>query len=209
MHFSSSVVYGHREKDSKMMKESDLGVIDQISKRSSYDEGKRFAEAMVVNYRDAYKLDTRIARLFRVYGPRMKLGDGQMIPDFIDCAIDGRELVIYGNKEFSSSFCYVSDAVDATLKLMDANINSPVNIGSDLVVNLSEIAAKIIAMTRSQSTVRYADGLLFMRPLHIPDIAKARNELGWMPVITLEQGLERTIYELRAAKGIIGVNQAL
>jgi len=209
LHFSSSVVYGHRTAGEKRVKETDSGTVDVLSERSSYDEGKRFAEAMVVNYREKMKVDTKIMRLFRTYGPRMKLNDGQMIPDFINDAIDNKDLKIFGDSSFSSSFCYISDCIDAALKLMDSKVTEPINIGSDVEVNLTELAKMVIAKTRSTSNLKYEEELLFMKPLHIPDISKARDELGWMPVVPLDKGLEKTIYELRASKGLKRVHHAL
>lgn len=207
--FSSAVVYGPRRKDNSKISEADIGQVDFLSPRSSYDEGKRFAETITVNYREVYKIDAKIIRLFRIYGPRMKLNDGQMIPDFISAALDNLDLIIYGDKNFSSSFCYVSDAVDAALKMMEREGSGPLNIGSDLEVNLTRLAEKIIALTGSRSTVAYQDGILFMTPLALPNTGKAREELGWLPLITLEKGLEKTIYDLRASKGLKDIKQAL
>ncbi|MCU0679052.1 MAG: GDP-mannose 4,6-dehydratase [Planctomycetes bacterium] len=209
LHFSSSVVYGQRRQENSPILENDLGMVDILSERSSYDEGKRFAETIVANYRRTYKLDAKIIRLFRIYGPRMKLNDGQMIPDFISQALDNKELVIYGDSGFSSTFCYISDAIDAVTKLMESDISGPVNIGSDVLVNLTDLARKVIAIIGSDSKINYQKELLFMSPLCLPDIAKARNELGWMPVIPLDKGLERTIYELRASKGLKGVEKII
>jgi UDP-glucuronate decarboxylase len=202
LHFSSSVVYGHQYKKNKKIKEDEMGVVNILSPRNAYDEGKRFAEAMVANYRQVFNLDAKIIRLFRTYGPRMKLNDEQMVPDFINNALDNKDLVIYGDENFSSSFCYVSDAVDAAIKMMASNLNGPINIGSDVEINLTDLAKKIIDLTKASVSIKYENELLFMKPLHIPDITKARNELGWMPVIPLSKGLEKTIYELRATKGL-------
>ena len=205
LHFSSSVVYGHQGKINQKVKEEDIGLVDNLSARSSYDEGKRFAETIIANYKEEYKIDTKIMRLFRVYGPRMKLEDNQMIPDFISDALDNKPLEIFGDSNFSSSFCYVSDCVDAALKFMDTNVFGPLNIGSDVEVNLTSIAEKIIVKTESKSKIKHKKEILFMKPLYIPDITKARNEISWMPIITLDKGLDLTIYELRASKGLKGV----
>ncbi len=202
MHFSSSVVYGPRRPDNAKIKEEDVGQVDALSARGSYDEGKRFAETMAVNYRDVHNLDVKIVRLFRLYGPRMKLNDNQMIPDFIRDAIDNKDLIIFGQKDFSSSFCYVSDCLDAVFKMMESNERGPLNIGSDVNVNIADLAQKIIAIIKSNSKIVYKDEILFMTPLCLPDITKARNDLGWMPVVTLEKGLEKTINDLRASKGL-------
>ncbi|PIR93426.1 NAD-dependent dehydratase, partial [Candidatus Falkowbacteria bacterium CG10_big_fil_rev_8_21_14_0_10_43_10] len=104
--FSSSVVYGPRREEKRNIAEDDFGIVNPVGERSSYDEGKRFAESLVVNYRDVYGLDVKIARIFRTYGPRMKLGDKQMIPDFIVNALENKDLIIYGDKDFHTSLCY-------------------------------------------------------------------------------------------------------
>ncbi len=208
MHFSSSVVYGPRSGDNTKVREDYLGAVDILSERGSYDEGKRFAETMVVNYGSAYNLDVKIIRVFRTYGPRMKLDDGQMIPDFINNALENKDLVVLGDENFSSSFCYVSDCVDAAVKMMAANSAGPLNVGSDVEVNITELANKIISIIGSSSKVVYTDSILFLTPLSLPDIMKARNELGWMPVMVLEKGLEKTVNELRVSKGLKGVGQA-
>ncbi len=205
LHFSSSVVYGYESENSKKVKEDDFGKVNILSKRSAYDEGKRFAETIVINYGEKYKIDTKIIRLFRTYGPRMKLNDGQMIPDFISDALDGNDLLIYGDENFSSSFCYVSDVVDAALKMMKSDAHGPVNIGSDVPINLTDLAQQIINLTNSQSKIKYTKELLFMKPLMIPEISKARNELAWMPVVFLDYGLKQTIHDLRANKGLKSV----
>jgi len=202
MHFSSSVVYGSRQDDSTRVKESDLGRVDFLSERGSYDEGKRFAETIVENYRQIYNLDTKIVRLFRIYGPRMELNEGNLIPDFINNALDNTDLVIPGDKNFSTSLCYINDCLDAILKMMTSETNGPVNLGSDIDVNLTKICEMIIKIIQSKSKVKYTDKHMFITELCLPDITKAREELGWIPVVTLEKGLEKTINDLRASKGL-------
>ncbi len=209
MHFSSSVVYGSRDTDNHLVKEDNIGAVDFLSPRCSYDEGKRFAESMVKTYTDVYGIDAKIVRLFRVYGPRMALDQGNLLPDFISNALDNKDLVIYGDKDFSSSFCYVSDCIDGVLKLMQSDGHGPLNIGSDRDVNVSELAEKIIAGVESHSKIVYAPNLLFMSSLKLPDVSQARDLLDWMPLVTLDAGLEKTIAALRANKGIrrIGYGQ--
>lgn len=201
LHFSSSVIYGPKRSDEKI-REDNLGIVDNISERSSYDEGKRFSETMVTNYKKIYNIDAKIIRLFRVYGPRMKLNDGQMIPDFVDNAIDDKDLIIFGGEDFSTALCYIDDCIDACLRVMDSSIDRPINIGSDVELKLIDVAEKIIKMTDSKSKIKFTDEKFFVTPLCLPDISRAREELGWMPVVILEKGLEKTIYELRANKGL-------
>ena len=205
MHLSSSVVYGERRVSHHHMVETEIGLVDQLSPRSSYDEGKRFAETMVANYRDVYKLDVRIARLFRIYGPRMLLNDGQMIPDFINNALDNKDLVIYGDQDFATGLCYVTDCVSGLLKLMDSQLTAPINFGSDIDWRLADVAQKVIDKTNSQSKIIFEQPLLFMTPLPVPDISRAREELSWMPLVTLDDGLDKTIRDLRASKGLKGL----
>lgn len=205
LHFSSSVVYGPRRVDNQKITENDLGQVDISSERSAYDEGMRFSETIVSNYAKIYNFEAKILRLFRIYGPRMKMDDGNLIPDMIDSALDNKEILIYGNSSFASSLCYVSDCIDAAVKAMDSNVSGPINIGSDVDINLTDLAQKIITITKSKSKIKYSDSLLFLSSLCLPDISKARNELGWMPIVPLDKGLDRTIYELRANKGLKGV----
>jgi UDP-glucuronate decarboxylase len=206
MQFSSSVVYGPRREDAGKIHEGDLGLVDFLSARSSYDEGKRFAETITKNYREIKKIDAKIVRVFRTYGPRMKLNDGQMIPDFIFNALDNADLVIHGDENFSTCLCYVSDVIDGVLKLMDSDLFGPFNLGSDVSVNIKDVADKIIALLESRSKIIHSEELLFLSPLCIPDIAKAKQELGWLPVVTLDNGLQKTIDDLRANKGLVDVS---
>ena len=202
VHASSSVIYGDKVKKGEKIKENNLGETDLLSSRAAYDEGKRFAETIVENYREIKGVDAKILRIFRTYGPRMKIGDGQMIPDFINDALDGKNLTIHGDKDFSSSFCYVSDVIDALIKAANIDFKGPLNIGSDVEVSLESLALKIISLINSNLEIKYEDKILFMKSLNVPDISKARDDLEWMPVISIDKGLEMTVYELRASKGI-------
>jgi UDP-glucuronate decarboxylase len=205
LHFSSSVVYGPRRDVNIKIKEDDIGAVDFLSKRACYDEGKRFAETFVHTYREAYNLDAKILRIFRVYGPRMPLGDNQMIPDFVSNALDNKDLIIYGDENFTSSFCYVSDVIDAALKIMETDFSGPINIGSDVNIKLASLAQKIINHLGSQSKIVYEPAHFFMTELCLPDLTAASNDLGWLPIVTLDKGLEKTIDELRATKGLKGL----
>lgn len=207
MQFSSSVVYGPRRKNNLKIKENDLGSVNIIGPSSSYNEGKRFAESFVTNYRDIFNIDTKIIRLFRVYGPRMQLNDGQMIPDFISNALENKNLVILGDENFTTSICYVSDVIDATLKIMNLDISEPINIGSDISINITNLAQKIINLTKSKSKISYSKSILFMTPLCVPDLTKASSLLGWLPIVTLENGLKKTIHDLMANKGLLSITQ--
>jgi UDP-glucuronate decarboxylase len=202
IHFSSSVVYGPRHADNPNFKarESDVGLVDNLSDRASYDEGKRFAETMVSTYRSVYNLDAKIIRLFRVYGPRMQSDDGQMIPDFINNALEDKDIIITGDENFSSSFCYIEDVLDAVSKVMNSELVGPINIGSDVDCKMTSLVDIIIKETGSKSKVIHTESHLFMTELILPDIHLARNELSWMPVVTLENGLRKTIFDIKAQK---------
>jgi UDP-glucuronate decarboxylase len=135
----------------------------------------------------------------------MPLFDGQMVPDFITNALDGKELVIYGDETFRTSLIYVSDVVDGMTKLMAAPADiGPVNFGSDLDLPLVEVAQRIIEMTGSTSRITFEPPLLFMSQLGLPDITKAKDKLGWLPLVRLDEGLKRTIDYTIAHKSLLG-----
>jgi len=203
---SSSVVYGARSGKDPFVSEDYKGVVDHVSARACYDEGKRFAETALTTYRDALGLDIRIARIFRTYGPRERLRIGEMIPDFIVNALEGKPLEIYGDKNFRTSLCYVSDMVDGIIKLMNTERDpGPVNLGSDEDMLLSDVAKKIIELTGSASKIVYKPALLFMSALPLPHIAKAKDELAWFPVMRLQDGLKAMIEYTRARKSLLGM----
>ncbi|MBN1779203.1 MAG: GDP-mannose 4,6-dehydratase [Candidatus Buchananbacteria bacterium] len=197
---SSSVVYGPRDPKNEFFKESDLGLVDQLGPRACYDEGKRFAETLVSTYAHAYKIDTKIARIFRTYGSRMMIEEGHMLPDFVFNAIDDKDLVIYGDQDFISSFCHVSDVVHGLIKMMNSGESGPINFGSDIDHKIVEVAEKIIKMTDSKSKVAFDKPMLFMTYLGLPDISVAKERLDWFPVTLLEDGLQETIDYFKAHK---------
>jgi UDP-glucuronate decarboxylase len=160
---------------------------------------------MVETYHQVYKIETRIARIFRTYGPRMPLFDGQMVPDFVTNALDNKDLVIYGDETFKTSLTYVTDIVDGMVKLMAAPQDiGPVNLGSDLDMPLIDVAQRIIEMTGSTSRITFEPPLLFMSQLGLPDIAKAKEKLGWLPLVRLDEGLKRSIDYTVAHKSLLG-----
>lgn len=191
---SSSVVYGNATDPNQYFHEDFDGIVDHLSPRACYDEGKRFAETCVATYAQVYGLDTKIARIFTTYGPRMKLRDGLLVPDFIVDAIEGSELVIYGDETLSMSLCYVSDMVDGLIRLMKAPSDvTIVNLGTDHMVTMQSIAEQIIAMTHATAAIRHEDPLVFLTKKGMPDLRRAKENLGWIPLIRLEDGLRRTI----------------
>ncbi|OGL70374.1 hypothetical protein A3C17_04240 [Candidatus Uhrbacteria bacterium RIFCSPHIGHO2_02_FULL_53_13] len=196
---SSSVVYGGRTPDRLFFDEDDEGIVDHTTPRAVYDEGKRFMETCGFAYRQARNVDVRIARIFRTYGPRMPLFDGHLIPDFIMNALDGKPLIIYGDEHFKTSLCYVGDIVDGMMRLMNARENpGPVNIGSDVDVRMVDVANMISHLTESKSEVVFEPPLAFLTELGLPRIARARETLGWLPLVRLEDGLKHTIDDVRA-----------
>ena len=202
---SSSVVYGSRRHDNKPFREEEWGCVDTLSPRACYDEGKRFAETVCATYAQVHGLDVKIARLFRAYGPRMPLFDGHMIPDFILNALDGKPLQVFGDETFHTSLVYVDDMIDAILKLMKAPPDiGPVNIGSDMDMPIVDVAQRILEMTGSSSAITFQPQLQFMTQLGLPDISKAKERLGWLPLVTIDDGLKKAIDYTMAHKSLLG-----
>lgn len=197
---SSSVVYGsmHDHTAIRPVSEDEEGEVKHLTPRSCYDEGKRFSETMFETYRQVYELDTRIARIFRTYGPRMPLNDGHMIPDFVVNALDGKDLVLSCGGTFHYSMCYVTDIVDGLLRMMSAKqCVGPVNLGSVKDMYLQDVAKRIIEMTNSNSKMVQGECFTFLSELALPRIDRAK-ELGWFPLVQLDHGLLRTIEYLKA-----------
>jgi UDP-glucuronate decarboxylase len=199
---STSVVYG-KTKQGEYVNEDYRGQTDFLDTRSCYDEGKRYAESVVDTYRLISNLDTRVVRIFRTYGSKMLLDDGQMIPDFILNALENKDLSIYGDDTFTTSLCFISDIVEGCMKIMDSSVTEPVNIGSTDVFKIVDVAEKIIELTGSKSTIKFEEEKLFMRQLALPDITKIRETIGWVPVVTLEDGLKKTIDYTKAHKDLL------
>ncbi|MFA6429382.1 MAG: NAD-dependent epimerase/dehydratase family protein [Patescibacteria group bacterium] len=205
VHASTCVVYGNRPADNHGFKEEEIGCGDTMSARSCYDEGKRFAESVCATYRQVHNVDVRIARIFRTYGPRMPIFDGQMIPDFITNAMEGKDLEIFGDETFHTSLIYVKDVVDGMIKQMKLPADvGPINFGSDVDMPLIEVAQRIIEMTKSSSKVVFKPALLFMTQLGLPDMTKGKEKLGWLPIVTLDTGLQQTIDFTMAHKQLLG-----
>lgn len=204
---SSSVVYGPATEKQHFFSEENEGLLDHLSPRACYDEGKRFAETCVETYKQVYGLDVKIARIFTTYGPRMKLHDGLLIPDFILSALEGRPLILYGDDSLEFSLCYVSDVIDALVRLMETSPQtSLVNIGSDQVHKMTDVAKEIIRMTNSSSEIVFEEPLIFLSKKGTPDLRRAKEELSWIPLIRLEDGLRRTIDYTLANKEALLMN---
>jgi UDP-glucuronate decarboxylase len=198
---SSSVVYGDATDSRNVFKESDQGLTDHLSPRACYDEGKKFAESTVETYRQVYGVDAKIARIFTTYGPRMRLFQGLLIPDFIVDAMEGKDLVVYGDESFSTSLCYVDDVITGFTKLMAAEPEIKVaNFGDDKIVRIVDVANMIIQKMNSTSKVTFENSLLFLTKKGAADLSYVKDTLGWMPLVRLEDGLEKTIEYVVANK---------
>jgi len=170
------------------------GNVNCLGPRSCYDEGKRVAETLMMDYHRQNRVDIRIARIFNTFGPRMALNDGRVISNFIVQALTGQEITIYGEGRQTRSFCYISDMVEGLVRLMNCeSLNEPVNLGNPEECTILEVAQKVLALSRSPSVMTF-------RPLppddpgrRRPDITRARELLGWQPLIPLESGLKETI----------------
>ena len=193
---STSEVYGDPLEHPQ--KETYWGNVNPIGPRGVYDEAKRFAEAMTTAYHRYHGLDAKIVRIFNTYGPRMRLRDGRAVPAFMSQALTGDDVTIFGTGRQTRSFCYVTDLVDGVIRLMESNVNDPVNIGNPQEMTIEEIARMIIRLTGSKSKIVY-------RPLpeddpkvRQPDITRARTLLGWEPKVGLEEGLTKTLEYFRS-----------
>ncbi len=178
------------------------GNVNPIGYRGVYDEAKRFAEALVMAYHRYHGVDTRIARIFNTYGPRMRPHDGRVVSNFIVQALKKEPLTVYGKGEQTRSFCYVDDEIDGLVKLLMApgseDIHLPVNIGNPHELTVLEIAEKIIELTGSASKIAFEPLPEDDPRVRRPDIARATRLLGWSPKISLEVGLTRTIEYFRS-----------
>jgi dTDP-glucose 4,6-dehydratase len=169
------------------------GNVNPIGPRGVYDEAKRFAEAITMAYHRTHGVQTRIVRIFNTHGPRMRLNDGRVVPNFISQALRGEPLTVYGDGSQTRSFCYVSDLVEGIVRLLRSDYSGPVNCGNPTEVTILQFAERIKALTGSKSEIVY-------RPLPVddpkvrqPDITRARTLLGWEPEVSLDDGLRHTI----------------
>ena len=188
---STSEVYGDPEVNPQP--EDYRGNVDPYGPRSCYDESKRYGESLVRAYRDKHGLDVRVARIFNTYGPRMRLDDGRVIPNFVKQALTGEDLTVYGDGEQTRSFCYVSDMIDGLVALLESDVQEPVNIGNPDERTINELAEVVIELTGSDSGITHEELPPQDPKVRRPDITKAREELGWGSEVSLRNGLERSI----------------
>ncbi|QLC50628.1 SDR family oxidoreductase [Methanolobus zinderi] len=169
------------------------GNVNPIGPRGVYDEAKRYAEAITMAYHNHHGIDTRIVRIFNTYGPRMRAGDGRVVPNFINQALKGEDLTIYGDGSQTRSFCYVSDQIDGIYRLMMSNCSEPVNIGNPIEMSILEFAEEILRITGTDSKIIYESLPIDDPKVRRPDISRAEEVLGWKPKIDLTEGLKKTI----------------
>ncbi|MBU2651277.1 MAG: SDR family oxidoreductase [Bacteroidetes bacterium] len=194
---STSEVYGDPEVHPQ--KEDYWGHVNPIGSRACYDEGKRCAEALFMNYHRQNGVKIKIARIFNTYGPRMDPADGRVVSNFIMQALNNKPITIYGDGSQTRSFCFVSDLIDGLIKLMNTgdDFTGPVNIGNPGEFTIMELASKVIELTGSKSKLTF-EPLPEDDPIQRqPDITLAKNRLGWKPTIHLEEGLLKTIEYFR------------
>lgn len=177
--------------------ESYWGNVNPIGPRGVYDEAKRFAEAMTTAYRHYHGLRTKIVRIFNTYGPRMRVRDGRAVPAFIAQALRGEDLTVFGNGEQTRSFCYISDLVEGVLRLVDADISGPVNLGNPQEMTINGLARAIVRATGSSSKIVYEALPVDDPKVRQPDITLARTRLDWAPRVQFDEGLARTIEYFR------------
>lgn len=189
---STSEVYGNPLEHPQ--KEEYWGNVNPVGLRSCYDEGKRIAETLMMDYHRQNHVDVRIARIFNTYGPRMSINDGRVVSNFVVQALRGQDITVYGQGGQTRSFCFVSDLIEGLVRLMEVeNFTGPINLGNPTEFRVIDLAQKVIELTGSFSRIQY-------RPLpsddperRRPDIGLARQVLGWEPRVPLEEGLRQTI----------------
>jgi dTDP-glucose 4,6-dehydratase len=188
---STSEVYGDPQEHPQ--REDYWGHVNSVGVRGSYDEAKRFAEAMVMAYHRTHGVDTRILRIFNVYGPRMRLDDGRALPNFMGQALRGEPLTVYGDGSQTRSFCYIDDMVNGIEKLLFSDFHEPVNIGNPDEVTILEFAREILELSGSKSEIVFKPLPQDDPRVRQPDISRARKLLGWEPRVARREGLQCTL----------------
>ena len=192
---STSEVYGDPAEHPQ--KESYWGNVNPIGPRGCYDESKRYQEALAMAYRRVHGVSIRVVRIFNTYGPRMRTDDGRVVPNFCIQALRGEPLTVYGDGRQTRSFCYVDDLVAGILKLFSAQHFEPVNLGNPVEYTILDFARKIISLTGSKSKISHQPLPVDDPKVRCPDITKARQLLGWEPLVSIDEGLKKTIEYFR------------
>jgi len=199
---STSEIYGDPLEHPQ--RETYWGHTDPVGPRSMYDEAKRFAEALTMAYHNYHNVDTRIARIFNTYGPRMRLDDGRLMPNFLQQALQGKPLTVYGDGSHTRSLCYVDDLIDGIYRLLLSDEHRPVNIGNPVEMTVLKFAESINRIVGNKA------GLIFEKTANLgndpqrrqPDISRAREILNWEPKVSLEEGIHRTIPYFKQKLGL-------
>jgi UDP-glucuronate decarboxylase len=197
---STHSIYGDPLEGQEMLSEDYWGFVDLLGERACYNEGKRFAETLADTYHRTFNIDTKIARIFNVYGPRMRFRSGRMIPDFIRAATNHQDLVVYGDGTTRDNYCYIDDMVQALVAQMQSSVNDPINLGSTENYPIIEIAKKIIALVGSKSNTVFAEAITGLAKLGLPDISRAKHQLGWFPMTSIDNGLKRTVENMLGSR---------
>ena len=188
---STSEVYG--DPLSHPQAEEYWGNVNPIGPRGVYDEAKRFAEAMTMAYHRYHEVDTRIARIFNTYGPRMRLNDGRVVPNFILQALRGENLTVYGDGSQTRSFCYIDDLIEGIICLLFSEETEPVNLGNPSEFSIMEFAKEVLEITGSRSRIVHQPLPVDDPRVRRPDITKAQNILKWIPKVSLKEGVRKTV----------------
>ncbi|EKD26644.1 MAG: hypothetical protein ACD_79C01082G0004 [uncultured bacterium] len=188
---STSEVYGDPLQHPQ--DESYWGNVNPIGPRGVYDEAKRYAESITMAYHRYHKISTRIVRIFNTYGPRMRLKDGRVVPNFLCQALRGEDITVYGDGSQTRSFCFVEDLVEGIYRLSQSDFIEPVNIGNPSEHTILEFAETIIRLTKSSSKIVFMPLPVDDPKVRKPDISRAKKILGWEPKVNLEEGIKRTI----------------
>ncbi len=194
---STSEVYG--DPAVHPQREDYWGNVSSVGPRSVYDEAKRYAEALTMAFHRYRHVETRMARIFNTFGPRMRKADGRVVPNFVNQALENQPLTIYGDGNQTRSFCYVSDLVEGLIRLMEGPTSEPTNLGNPHELTMKELAQFVIDKTGSKSGIVYQPLPKDDPTRRRPDITRARTELGWEPVVSFEQGIENTVEYFRRA----------
>jgi UDP-glucuronate decarboxylase len=193
---STSEIYGDPKINPQV--EEYWGNVNPIGPRSCYDEGKRAAETLFFDYHRQHDLDIRVARIFNTFGPRMSFNDGRVVSNFIYQALHDKDITIYGTGEQTRSFCYVDDLVDGLVKLFNQDSAfQPINLGNPEPISMKQLAQEIIELTNSKSKIVHLELPIDDPKDRKPDIEKAKNILNWEPLITRQEGIQRTIEDFK------------
>ncbi len=198
---STSEVYGDPEQHPQ--REEYWGHVNPIGIRGVYDEAKRFAEAMTMAYHRFHGVNTHIVRIFNTYGERMRLDDGRVVPNLMGQALRGQPLTVYGDGSQTRSFCYVADLVDGIARLLETDFHEPVNLGNPNEVSILDFAKEILELTGSKSRIEFKPLPQDDPRVRRPDITRAREVLGWVPVVERREGLSRTLDYFRSKVKIV------